>query len=179
MKKVIIIILGVLLILTGAFLLFRPIGAFSVLGYVMGFALLASGIANIIMWFKLHKIADMSVWFLISAILSVICALCIFGDVFFKISFETVIIYIVAIWMIIMGITRIALSMQMKKISDAAKAEKKTWIAVLILGILLIICGIISLVNPIVLMLAIGINLSINMIFNGIDLITIGIAVEG
>ncbi|MCQ2609686.1 MAG: DUF308 domain-containing protein [Lachnospiraceae bacterium] len=176
MRKILVIILGILLVCLAGFLLVRPITAFSTMGYVMGFALLINGIANIIIWFKLKKIAKPSIWFLISTILSVIIALCIFGDVYFKLAFETVLVYIVAIWFIVTGFIRIKHSFDMKATYDVTKDESnKMWWLMLIIGVLVLLCGLMSIMNPFVLMLAIGLNIAINMMICGIDLLTLGV----
>lgn len=167
MRKALIIILGVLLIICSISLIARPIEAFSMLGYFMAAALLVNGIANIIIWFKLKDTAKLSVWYLVSAIISVIFALAIFGDVFFKFAAEIVLMYMTAFWFLITGTMRIIMSLNMRK-----EGESNWWL-LLILGILLVICGTMSLANPVILMFAIGLNLGINMMFCGIDLITL------
>lgn len=175
MRKILIIILGVLLVMTGLMLITRPLTAFSTLGYVMGAALLVNGIANIIIWFRLRKTVKMSIWYLISSIISVIFAFAIFGDVFFKIAVEMVLVYMTAIWFIVTGIMRIVLSFNMKK--EGGEVGKHWWL-LLIVGILLIICGCMSIANPLILIFAIGLNLGINMLFCGIDLITLSSVVD-
>ena len=167
MRKILVIILGILLIVGSIFLIARPGVAFSMLGYFMALALLVNGIASIITWFKLKDTIKPSVWHLVSAIISIIFAISVFSDVFFKFAAEIVLMYMVAFWFLITGIMRIVMSFNMKK-----DGFDKWWVF-LILGILLVICGIMSIANPVVLMFAIGLNLAINMMFCGVDLITL------
>ena len=179
MKKVLMAILGILLAICGFIMITRPIQAFSTLGYVIGAVLLVNGIANIVLWFKMRKVEDVSTWFLISSILSVIIALAVLLDVMFKIAFEMVLVYIVAIWFIVTGIMRIVLAFKTKKAyKEGIMPEGKGWGLILLMGILLLICGVLSIVNPFTLVLAMGLVLGVNMMFCGIDLIAMAFVVE-
>ncbi len=83
------------------------------------------------------------------------------------------IVYIAAVWMIVLGIIRIMLSHQLHRIRrelDAQILGRKWWL-VMILGILMIAAGIFSLFNPAGLIIAIGINFGINIIIAGANMI--------
>ena len=179
MKKVLMAILGVLLAVCGFVMIVRPLQAFSTLGYVIGAVLLVNGIANIVLWFKMRKVEDVSTWFLISAILSVIIALAVLFDIMFKIAFEVVLVYIVAIWFVVIGIMRIVLAFKTRKAyKEGLMPEGKAWGLILLMGILLLICGILCIAEPFILALTIGMLLGVNMMFCGIDLVAMAFVIE-
>lgn len=170
MKKILLIIFGILLICSGIFMIVNPLVAFSTLGYLMAFGILMSGIADIILWWHLRKFKKCT-GHLIMGIISIIFALIVFGDVFFKIAFETVMVYLVAAFFLITGIYRIYISVKLKKID-------KNWWIFLIFGILLVICAIMSFCNPLILALALGLNFGINMMITGMDIISLSVLFE-
>lgn len=174
MRKFLTIFCGILLIFCGATLMFRPISAFATLGYVIAVGLFVNGIANIVTWIKIRKEMKISLWYLIFAIISVIFAIAIFTDVFFKIAMELALVYIVAAYFFISGIIRIVLAFKLRKLLKEEKSDMgKNWLLVLIIGIIFIICGILSFANPLILAITLGMMLGINMFVCGIDLITL------
>lgn len=165
MKKILFIIFGILLIVCGVFMIFNPLAAFSTLAYLMGFGILLSGVADIVLWYHLRKFKK-ATSHLVMGIISVIFAIVIFSDVYFKLAFETVLVYIVAAFFLITGIYRIYLSIKIKPFD-------KNWWVFLIFGILLIICAIMSFCNPLILALALGLNFGINMMITGMNVISL------
>jgi uncharacterized membrane protein HdeD (DUF308 family) len=88
---------------------------------------------------------------------------------------DMTIIYMAAIWLIIIGVIRIILSLKLRQLGALQDTDAKYlgrhWWLVLIMGILLIVCGVFSLMNPAGLIIAIGINFGLNIMISGFNLI--------
>ncbi|MBQ9347395.1 MAG: DUF308 domain-containing protein, partial [Oscillibacter sp.] len=92
------------------------------------------------------------------------------------------IITMAAIWIIAIGVIRIIHAFRIRQFRAAVQSEfsetivGKDWWIGLILGILLALFGVLSLFNPVVLMLTIGIDIGIAVIIAGVNMIHLGTA---
>lgn len=166
MKKVLVIILGVLLMICGVYFMFRPMLAAGTLGQILGVILIINGIASTVIWFKTKDYPTTSSWLVVGGIASIIFGCIYLANPYVKVFTQTFLLYFIAAGFVVGGICRIIGSF---KIKDAAK----NWWVGLLMGILFVIAGICSFAQPLGLALAIGLLLGINMLICGIDMITL------
>lgn len=85
------------------------------------------------------------------------------------------IVYVAAIWLIVIGVIRIILANKLHKIRKTLDAEilGKRWWLMMAMGVLLIVCGISSLLDPSGLIVAIGIHFGLNIIVAGANMIAV------
>ncbi len=139
MKRVLVILMGVLMIIGGVFCLMTPVETFLSIGYMVGVMILCDAIGNIVAWFHVRKYAQISGWYLVNAILSLIFGIIVIANMAMQFAVDMAIVYIVAAWVIAQGISRISLALKLKKVADILpKAfSNKKWVGILVLGILL------------------------------------------
>lgn len=175
-KRIITLILGIILIITGIYCLMAPALTYMTLGYLIGLNMAADAIGGILLWFERRKDGVADGWALAGAIISFIFGIILVGSNVMQLFVDIAIVYMAAIWLIITGIIRIILSSRMRMLKsvedEGAKYLGRHWWLVLIMGILLIVCGAFSMFNPAGLIIAIGINFGLNIIISGFNLIS-------
>lgn len=173
-SKIIAFILGILMIGIGIYVLTVPGIVPLTLGWFIAINMIIDAIAGIIIWNEHRKAGASSGFELAAAIISLIFGLILICNGALQLFVDVVFIYIAAIMFVVIGIIRIVLSIKARKLKDGSG---KLWWLALIVGILMVICGIISFFNPLGLAIAIGITFGLNIIFAGTDLIFLALAV--
>lgn len=167
--KILGIILGILMCIGGVYCIAMPALTFGSLSTIFGIILIESAIAYFILWSEIKKRGGKSGLLFLNAILSLLLGISLLTNLLTKLVVENLILTIIAMYMIINGVVQIIDAVNTKK-------ESKHWILSLIGGILIVFGGIFSIANPIVLELAIGINMAINIFVVGAGLIMVSLA---
>ena len=175
--RIILIILGIIMIVTGIYCLLSPALTALTLGYIVGINMIIDAVGGIILWSDRRKAGISDGWALVGAILSLVFGFILTGSAAMQLALDMAIVYIAAVWMVAMGIIRIVFAIRLRKVSDALDAELlgRNWGLILITGILLVVCGLFGFANPAGMIIAIGINLGLNVIIAGADLIAIAL----
>ena len=177
--KILSIILGVLMIGSGIYCLATPGLTFMTLGVIIGFDMIADAIGNIFTWKERRDRGLADGFTLAGAIVSLIFGLMLLGSGVMQLSVDLFVAYAAANWLIVIGILRLVRSIKLQQINQTADANEGTrlWWVVLINGILLILLGVMSMMNPSITALAIGTMMGLNVLFAGISLISLAFAV--
>ncbi len=177
MLQVLSVILGVLLIMAGASCFVLPEMTFLMLGYIIGIVMLVEGVERMIIWFQRDRGTDQSGWTLFSAIFSLVMGVILICNDILQLTMDVFIVYMCIGWLIFLGILRIVHAFQVRKMRKEAQAHDqhtelgRDWWVALILGILLVACGVIGFFVPAVVAGTIGILIGIGIIICGINLI--------
>lgn len=173
------ILFGVLMIIGGAYCIASPGMTFLTLGLVVGIVMALDGIALIVEWFRIRQYASISGWVLVGAIVSLVFGVVVIGSSQMQLAVDLFIYYALAIWLIVMGILRIVFAFRLRgarneinsALEGVVEIDVKWWLA-LILGLLLIACGVYGFFAPGVFMEAIGIFVGLSIIVAGVSLIS-------
>ncbi|MBO6119485.1 MAG: DUF308 domain-containing protein [Lachnospiraceae bacterium] len=176
MKKVLVMLLGIVLVIGGIFCLFRPVSTFLTTGYLVGVFILCDAIANIIAWFDAKKYMNISGWYLFDAIMSLIFGIIVVINGMMQFAVDMAIVYLVCAWVIVAGAFRISLALKIKRVNDKLPNVFKNsrWIWLMIAGILMILFAVICMMQPGIMSVILGTFISLTIIFNGATLITLG-----
>jgi uncharacterized membrane protein HdeD (DUF308 family) len=174
-SRIITIILGILMIGTGIYCLCTPALTYMALGYIVGVNMVIDAIGGIILWHERKKAGDADGWALAGAVASLVFGVILTCSTAFQWIVDLAIVYLAAIWIIVIGILRIVHAVRVHKLRKALDAEilGSRWWLVLIVGILMVVCGVFSLFNPSGLIIAIGVNFGLNIIIAGANLIAV------
>lgn len=177
-RKILTVVLGVLMIVGGIYCMFTPAATYMALGFVVGFNMLLDGIGNIAMWSQEHKAGRASGWHLAAAIISLVFGIVLLASTSMQAVVDIVIAYMVATWLVFMGVDRIVLSVRMRKVHKTLDTPiiGKRWWLVLIMGILMLVCGAVSIFDPTALALTIGVSMGIAIVVSGASLISVATA---
>ena len=161
------IILGILMIITGACCLFTPLTTYLATGYFMCVMLLFYGIAGLVYYFK-KKGNVLKVVVSVLAIIVGLISLFLPGT---TLVFDTMMLYMTASWFLVQGIVSIVLAFKLKNQDDL-------WFVGLIAGILGVIMSIYSFLHPQVLAMSSGMLIGFYFIDAGISTIVTGAVLD-
>ncbi len=149
--KIVSVILGILMIVSGIYCLATPGITFLAVGWIIGFNMILAG-----------------------AIVSLIFGIVLLGSNAMQLSVDLFVAYMAAIWLIVIGILRLIRSSRLHQFHKTfdTKVIAKRWWVVMLNGILLIVLGILSMMNPSITAFAIGTMMGLNVLFAGINLIS-------
>ena len=173
--KVISIIVGVLMIVSGLYCVFNPGLTYLGIGYAIGIAMLLDAIGRIHAWWQYKREGQPDGWILAGGIISAIFGIVLIVDAAAQLSVDVFIAYMAAIWILIHAILTIARAFRARRIHKdfRTRVVGKGWGLRLCIGILMCIFAILSLMNPGVIMAAIGVFIGLGIITAGANMITV------
>ena len=169
-------ILGILLIAIGVWCMLTPVATYGALAWIIGLAMIIDGVANIANWIQLRQQDMANIWMMISAVISIILGIILTISLAAQFAFDFFIVILAAIWLIALGVMRIAAGLRLRAIHVKGGEEeigKRWWLAV-ILGVLVLLLGVLSLFDPIVLVVGIGMFMGACIVMAGVT--AIGVA---
>ena len=168
--------MGLLMVVGGVYCLFTPVTTFLTTGYIVGVIIFCDAIGNIAAWFNAKKYVEISGWYLANAIISLIFGIIIMLSIGMQFAVDMFIVYAVAAWVIMTGISRISMAIRMKQLMNKLPKifNNKKWLGILLFGILMVLFGILCVFKPIVLSSVLGVLIAWFIIFAGASLITLG-----
>ena len=173
--RVLYVILGVLIIISGLICLLSPGMTYLTLGYVVGFSMVFDAVGRFIIWWQGRKDGAASGWMLAGAILSAVFGFFILNSAALQLSIDVVIIYYVAAWLVVEGIVTIARAWKIRKLHKEwdTKLLGKNWYLPLCIGILTCLFGVLSMFKPLLLASTIGVYIGLGIIVVGANMITL------
>lgn len=171
--KIITIILGALLAVGGVYCMFTPVATYATIGWLIGVSMIMEGIASIIMWSELRRSGLANGWTLAGAILSIVLGIFLVGSYVARFSIDVFIAYLIAIWIVVSGISRIIGAINLRKQENLSNvgAGSSSWVILLLLGILSTILGVLCISNPLAVMVGVGFTMGLSIVGLGAGLI--------
>lgn len=171
------VILGVLVIIGGIYLFAMPVQTYLSLAWVLGAVMIVDGVFNAVTWSSARRLGQADGLSLVGAIVSIVFGVLVLGSLGMQLAVDLFIALAAAFWIIISGILRIIMSLQIRKGLKAyeGKVLGGKWYVSLILGIVLVILGILCILDPFILALAIGWLIGIAFIVGGITIISLSV----
>lgn len=178
--KVISIMLGILIVIGGLYCLFYPGLTYLGIGYALGVVMLLDAVGRIYAWWQFKKAGEADGWMLTGAILSAVFGIVLIGNNAAQISVDVFIAYMSAIWILAHAVIAIIRSFRARKFHKRMNTVwiGKNWWLELMLGILMCIFAILSLMNPGVIMTAIGTFIGLGVIVAGANMISVGVNIR-
>lgn len=173
--KIVGVIVGVLMVISGVYCLFAPELTYLGIGYVVGVSMLLDAAGRIYAWWQYKKEGEADGWMLAGAVLSAVFGIILIGNGAAQLSVDVFIAYMAAIWILVHAVIAIIRSFRARKLHKVLNTRLigKNWWLSLIIGVLMCIFAILSLMNPTVIMAAIGTFIGLGIIVAGADMITI------
>ena len=165
--RIIKVVLGVLLAVGGIYCMFTPIATYSVLAWLIGLAMIVEGVGGVITWNTRRELGLANGWTLAGSIVSIVLGMVLLGSYVLQFAIDAFIAYLIAIWLVVAGITRIVAAIAVR---SQGKEGASGWIAQIALGVLIAILGVLCIFNPLSVVAGVGMMLGISIVFVGIDL---------
>lgn len=174
--KAITIILGAIMLVGGVYCMIAPIETYSTLSWLIGAAMIVEGVGSALSWSERRRYGLADGWTLVGAIVSIVLGVFLLGSYAAQYAVDLFIAYIIAIWLVIGGVTRIAASIGIRNYQNQMGLGPApiNWVALLCLGILIVILGVLCIFNPTSVMVGVGFLLGLAIVFVGTGLLVRG-----
>ena len=169
--RVLTAILGVLLVVSGFYCMAAPVAVYSALGLVIGLSMIVEGIGSIVTWNARRNMGLANGWTLAASILSIVLGVILTGSYTMQFAMDLFIAYLIAAWLIFGGIARIVTAIAAR--ASLGRVGAGGWVALLILGILIVIMGILCFFNPLSVFAGVGLMIGISILLEGGGLIMV------
>ena len=175
--KIIAIILGVLLAIGGVYCMFAPIATYATISWLIGAAMVIEGVARIVVWSEQRRNGYATGWTLVGAIVSLLLGIFLLGSFVAQFAVDVFIAYLIAVWMVVGGITRIIAAFELRNLQNQAGpfAGSGSWVSVLAIGAIITILGVLCIFNPTAVMISVGFLLGLSIVSTGVALVVSGI----
>ena len=168
--RILTIISGILMILTGAFCFMNPGQTFLVLAFIIGLVMVLNGVIHALAYLigrGLHNKGDNNGWILTDALITLILGILILCN---QLVVDAAIPMVFGIWVVVSGILRIEASTHINK--DKKRTNFRT---TLVTGILTVATGVFGFINPMIGWLSTALLLGIFMVMQGVNVLELGI----
>lgn len=172
LSRILGIVAGAFIVFTGVLSLFTPLRSYGMVGWLIAFALFFDGIAKVMVWNDYRKIGISDTWALVGGILSAVMGFALMCSVGGRLAADVIIAYVVACWLVFAGIVRIARSLTMRSAQKQLNTKLGTnWSLALVIGIVMTVLGVVCMLYPGIVMVAIGWQIGWALIVGGAGLI--------
>lgn len=178
LNRVLNVILGIILAFCGVYLVMSPGITFLALGMVAGISMIINAIVFVIFWFRFRDTGIVGGFELFIAILLGLLGLFVIYNGFAQVAVDWMILLFTSIGFLVGGIRLIVNAFKIRRLNNEGVNTGFKWGWVLVGGILLTIAGVLGLMYPANLAVAIGFIVGLEIIFSGIALIAAGFFLE-
>ena len=178
--KITTLIIGILIIVAGLVCLFSPGMTYLGLAYAIGVGMILDAVGRISTWWRYRKSGMSDGWILAGAILSLVFGIILIGDAAMQVYVDVFIAYMAAIWIVLHGVIQIVRAVKIHRFHkdwDTILVGRHWWILLLI-GIVTCVFGVLSLMNPGIIMTAVGIFVGLGIIMVGANMVTAAISIR-
>lgn len=168
--RILTIVSGILMVLTGVFCFMNPGQTFLSLAFIVGLIMVINGLIHALAYFigrGLHNKGDNNGWILTDALITLLLGILILCN---QLVADTAIPMVFGIWMFVSGILRIEAATHINK-------EKKlsNFRGTVVTGVLTVLVGIFGFINPLVAWMTTAILVGLFLVMQGINIIELGI----
>lgn len=170
---VIVIVMGVLMVASGVYCIAVPGLTFLALGWVIGFNMILDAVGNICTWGGRRELGLADGWTLAGAIASLCFGIILIVSETMQLAVELFVAYTAALWLLLIGLFRIVRSSHLHRIHKEfdTRVMARNWWVVMLTGILMVIVGVMSFMNPAIAAVAIGTMVGVSIFFAGVNLL--------
>ena len=134
----------------GLIIAYNPNTTFKVISYVIGGIFIVYGIIKIIEYFNAKGEYDLYNYELVYGIMAILLGIIVMAC---SGMIETILRILIGIWIIYSGVMRLGLALKLQKIDS----DNKTWVGVLLIALIILVCGLYIIATPGVLIMTIGV----------------------
>ncbi len=169
--KIVTIVVGVLLMLTGVWCLANPGTLFLSLAFIIGSVMLISGCSQIFFYLSMDKRVEKGGWIVVDGILTAILGVIVLSN---QLISDAMVPVFFGMWILFTSIMRIMMALQKK-----ASEDDKGWGWMFTVGILGALAGIYAFYNPILAGIAIVILVGVFFMIQGINALMLSLLIQG
>ena len=171
-------LIGVLLVIGGIYSLFSPVATSTVIPYVIGLALIVTGIGKMLRRADERRFYGESRWSLAGAIVSLFFGIVLVMSPALQLSMGASMIMLIGCWITVMGVLRIIHAFRLRKVTGYTdmfgRPVSNDWFMALLPGAAMVIIGMVNVLHPAIGLGMIGALIGILMILCGSSLLSLG-----
>ncbi|MGN0055486.1 MAG: HdeD family acid-resistance protein [Atopobiaceae bacterium] len=170
--KILNMVLGALMVISGLYCCMNPGLTTLSLGWVVGFVMIVNAIARLSTYGSRRKLGYADGWSLAASIISLCFGILLCASNAMGVAASLMIVYLTAAWVFIGGILNISRAISLQRMHGALNTSVigANWGWVLAMGILMLVVGIWSFIDPQGLIVAIGFLIGVELICMGANL---------
>lgn len=168
--RILTIVSGILMALTGAFCFMNPGQTFLSLAFIIGLVMVLNGLIHTLAYFigrGLHNKGDNNGWILTDALITLLLGILILCN---QLVADAAITMVFAVWMFVSGILRIEAATHINK-----EKKRSNFRTTMITGVVTLVIGIFGFINPLVIWMTTAVLLGMFLVMQGINIIELGI----
>lgn len=175
LKRVLMILVGILAISAGTYIIADPALSLPLLGAMMAAGMFLFSVSAIMAWFRRRADGQADGFTLFIAILGFIFSLMFLANIWAQIMTAEIMFYMSLVFAVAEGVGLIVDAFRIRRLKDAGEAPLQqlgaSWGWILAGGILLLIAGIFALSHPVAALFVMGIYMGIEIIMAGVSAI--------
>lgn len=168
--RILTVISGVLMVLTGAFCFMNPGQTFLALAFVVGLVMVITGLIHALSYFigrGLHNKGDNNGWILTDALITLLLGILILCN---QLVVDAAIPMVFGMWVLVSGILRIEAATHINR-----EKKRMNFITTMTTGVLTVLIGVFGFINPLVMWLSTVFLLGAFLVMQGINVIELGV----
>ena len=178
LNRVLNVLLGIILVFCGIYLLMSPGITFMTLGMVVGISMIVNAIVFVIFWFRFRETGIVGGFELAMAIILGLLGIFIIYNGYAQVVVDWMILALTSIGFLVGGVRLIVNAFKVRRLTQEGVNTGIKWGWVLVGGILLTIAGVLGILYPANLALAIGFIIGLEIVFSGVAMIASGFFME-
>ena len=174
-RKIIRIIIGIILVFAGISCIITPAATVTPLAWTIGLLIIVHALSCIGVWQERRALGFGENYELISAILSLIFGVVLIVSNFFQTMVSTILSYILASWIAMIGIFRLLVASNLRKLEVDTSVRINNYNTQMIIGVLLILIAVLIFIRPVIVAAVLGIFIGICLAVFGIVQVVLAI----
>jgi uncharacterized membrane protein HdeD (DUF308 family) len=167
-QKIIQLVIGICLALAGVYCILSPEITIAVLAWIIGIFMVVMAINKIGVWRERRALGFGENYELIAAVLSLIFGAALIVSNFFQTMVSTFIIYILAAWIAMLGIFRLLVASNLRRLEADISVRINNYHTQMITGMLLVLISIVIFIRPSIVTAMIGIFIGACLLLCGV-----------
>ena len=168
-QKIIKLVIGITLACAGIYCIISPGVTVSILAWIIGIFMVILALNRIGVWQERKALGFAENYELVSAILSLLFGAALIVSNFFQFMVSTVIIYILAAWIAMLGIFRLLVASNLRRLEADTSVFINNYNAQMIGGVLLILIAVLIFIRPSIVTAMLGIFIGICLLLFGVQ----------
>lgn len=168
-QKIIRLVIGIALACAGIYCIASPGITVAVMAWIAGILMIVMALNRIGVWQERKALGFAENYELVSAILSLLFGAALIISNFFQIMVSTFIIYILAAWIAMLGIFRLLVASNLRRMEADISVRINNYNGQMITGVLLILVAIVFFIRPDIMAAIIGIFIGACLLVFGVQ----------
>ncbi len=165
--KIIQLIIGITLACAGIYCVLSPGVTIAALAWIIGLFMVISAISRIGIWRERRALGFGENYELVCAILSLLFGAALIVSNFFQALVSTFIIYVFATWIAMLGIFRLIIASNLRRLEVDTSVRINNYHMLMILGVLLILIALLIFIRPAIVAAMLGVFIGICLLLFG------------